>query len=157
MVDSKLVQPWLLREEEELTVAVRSSSVFRRGGLRKMVHERWRHCCSCDGDMNYCVVVLMVADEDVQVVCAAAVKMEVARMDDRGVEARRNYGEDGRDGGASRWLPALQRRLCGRLRWCVVVAGLRWSGGMKRCGGGCGGWKERRKIRVRVSCVRWRR
>jgi len=28
---------------------------------------------------------------------------------------------------------------------------------MKRCGGGCGGWKERRKIRVRVSCVRWRR
>jgi len=25
-------------------------------------------------------------------------------------------------------------------------------------GGGCrGGWKERRKIRVRVSCVRWRR
>jgi len=57
MVDLKLVQPWLLREEEELAVAVRSSSVFRRGGLRRMVRERWRHCCSCDGDANCCVVV----------------------------------------------------------------------------------------------------
>jgi len=35
---------------------------------------------------------------------AAAMKMEAARMEDRGVEARRNCGEDGRDGGASRWL-----------------------------------------------------
>ncbi|QCD96488.1 hypothetical protein DEO72_LG6g1192 [Vigna unguiculata] len=141
----------------KMPVVVRFSSVFRRGGLHKMVRERWRHCCSCDGDTNCCVVVLMVADEDAQVVCAAAVKMEAARMEDRGVEARRNCGEDGPDGGASRWLLVLQRRLCGRLRWCVVVAGLRWCGGMKRCGGGCGGWKERRKIRVRVSCVRWRR
>ena len=63
------------------------------------------------------------------------------------VVAWRNYGEDG----------DVRRQLCRRLRWCVVVAGLRWCGGMKRCGDGCGGWKEKRKIRVRVSCVRWRR
>jgi len=29
----------------------------------------------------------MVADEDAQAVCAAAVKMEAVRMEDRGVEA----------------------------------------------------------------------
>jgi len=37
-----------------------------------------------------------------------------------------------------RWTVAgavVRRRLCGRLRWCVVVAGLRRCGGMKKCGG----------------------
>jgi len=35
--------------------------------------------------------------------------------------------------------------MVGGCRRGAVVCG-------KRCGGGCGGWKERRKIRVRVSC-----
>jgi len=61
----------------------------------------------------------MVVDEDAQVVCAVAVKMEAARMEDRGVEARRNCEKMEEDGGAAAaadwWWPA--RRWRRRLPW----------------------------------------
>jgi len=81
MVDSKLVQPWLLREG---LARCRADSLCGREWWPGLVR----------GVRCWCVAVR----------CAAAVKMEAARMEDRCVEARRNCGEDGCDGGTSRWL-----------------------------------------------------